>query len=75
MCRTLGSTKGKMIAQSATTSNRQPTGMKGSESAMIMSKLMKAITNATRNRLRIRGTSMKKFERSTSFFVAPHWML
>jgi hypothetical protein len=34
-----------------------------------------AMRKATRKRLRIRGTSMKKFERSTSFLVAPHWML
>jgi hypothetical protein len=32
-------------------------------------------TKATRKRLRIFGTSRKKLERSTSFFVAPHWML
>ena len=31
--------------------------------------------NATAKRFRIRGTSMKKFERSTSFLVAPHVML
>jgi len=30
---------------------------------------------ASQNRRRIRGTSMKKFDRSTSFFVAPHVML
>ena len=35
----------------------------------------KPTTKASQNRRRIRGTSMKKFERSTSFFVAPHVML
>lgn len=33
------------------------------------------IISATRNRRRIFGTSMKKFDFSTSFFVAPHWIL
>jgi len=32
-------------------------------------------TSETRKRFKILGTSMKKFERSTSFFVAPHVML
>lgn len=32
-------------------------------------------TNASQKRRRIRGTSIQKLERSTSFFVAPHVML
>ena len=33
------------------------------------------MTRASQKRLRILGTSCQKFDRSTSFFVAPHGML
>ena len=41
----------------------------------IAARTMKEMRNASQKRLNILGTSMKKFERSTSFFVAPHVML
>jgi hypothetical protein len=54
---------------------RQPSGTTGRQSTMTATMARSAMRKATRKRLRIRGTSMKKFERSTSFLVAPHWML
>jgi hypothetical protein len=42
---------------------------------IIMQIARKLTSRASRNRLKIRGTSMKKLDFSTSFFVAPHVML
>ena len=50
-------------------------GTNGSMSTIIPAATVKEQMRATRNRDRILGTSRKKFDRSTSFLVAPHWML
>lgn len=43
---------------------------------MIMAKTMiQATSHENQKRLKILGISLKKFDRSTSFFVAPHVML
>lgn len=41
----------------------------------ITAKHANEIANASQKRFRIRGTSIKKFDRSTSFLVAPHVIL
>jgi len=48
---------------------------KGKLNMIIIAKQAKDNKKASQKRLRIRGTSMKKFDRSTSFFVAPQVML
>jgi hypothetical protein len=50
-------------------------GMSGVLSTTIPMRVTKHKRKATQNRLKIRGTSMKKFDLSTSFFVAPQVML
>jgi len=52
-----------------------PAGMRSVESIIIPTEIMMQITRVGPKRLIIRGTSFQKLERSTSFFVAPHWML
>jgi hypothetical protein len=53
----------------------QSTGKNGKAITMIAAMVRNERVKATRKRTRIFGTSRKKFERSTSFFVAPHVML
>jgi hypothetical protein len=53
----------------------QSKGMYGRAKATIAAATRRHRTNAIRKRARIFGTSKKKFDRSTSFFVAPHVML
>jgi hypothetical protein len=52
-----------------------PIGRRPLAKTAIIPNARKPTTNASQNRRRIRGTSMKKFDRSTSFLVAPHVML
>ena len=42
---------------------------------IIAAQQARLITSASQKRLRILGTSSQKFDRSTSFFVAPQVML
>jgi len=65
---------GKMTAQE-TPGICHPRGRRLLAKTAIIPNMRKPATNASQNRRRIRGTSMKKFDRSTSFFVAPHWIL
>jgi hypothetical protein len=64
---------GKITAQS-TSGICHPGGTRLLESIKITTNMEKLITNASQKRRRIRGTSMKKFDRLTSL-VAPHVML
>jgi hypothetical protein len=52
-----------------------PKGIRLLERIAIITIVRKLRMSARRNRRRIRGTSSKKFDCSTSFFVAPHVML
>jgi hypothetical protein len=65
---------GKITAQS-TPGICHPEGTRSVENTMIITNMRKPMTSASQKRRRMRGTSMKKFDRSTSFFVAPHVML
>jgi len=65
---------GKMTAQSAP-GICHPEGTRSVENTMIITNMRKLMTSASQKRRRMRGTSMKKLDRSTSFFVAPHVML
>ena len=65
---------GKMTAQS-TPGICHPVGTRSVENTMIIANMRKPMTNASQKRRRMRGTSMKKLDRSTSFFVAPHVIL
>src|SRR6266404_5002182 len=67
-------TSGKMTAQEDV-GICHPKGRKPLAKTTIIANMRKPIRSASQNRRRIRGTSMKKFDRSTSFFVAPHVML
>jgi hypothetical protein len=50
-------------------------GMKGRAKTIIITIVRKEIKIDNQNRLKIFGTSLKKLENSTSFFVAAHVML
>ena len=63
-----------MTAQSLP-GTRQSMGSTGRLSTIIAPMISKLTTNESQKRRKMRGTSLKKFERSTSFFVAPHVML
>ncbi len=65
---------GRITAQSQP-AMRQPTGTASVVRMIIAAQHAKLMTSAIQNRLRILGTSCQKFDRSTSFFVAPHVML
>jgi hypothetical protein len=65
---------GRITAQSVE-STCHPTGTSDVLSISIPAKVIVHIISATRKRFKILGTSIKKFDRSTSFFVAPHVML
>lgn len=49
--------------------------MKGSETTTMPARMMIEASNGNQNRFAIFGISLKKLDRSTSFFVAPHVML
>lgn len=66
--------KGRMTAQS-TPGTLQARGGSEVDNMIIAMIQMNERTKASQKRLRIRGTSMKKLERSTSFLVAPHVIL
>ena len=66
--------KGKMTAQSHP-GIRQPEGTISVDKIAIAMKIPMQMIKASQKRLRILGTSSQKFERSTSFLVAPHVML
>jgi hypothetical protein len=68
------SERGKMTAQ-AFPGTRHSTGRRLLERRIIATTVIKLIMSASLNRLRIRGTSLKKLDVSTSFIVAPHVML
>jgi hypothetical protein len=53
----------------------QLTGTKGEFKTVTRNNPTAAMPSATRKRLIIRGTSTEELVCSTSFFVAPHWML
>jgi hypothetical protein len=53
----------------------QSKGMYGRAKATIVAAVRRHRTNAIRKRERIFGTSKKKFDRLTSFTVAPHVIL
>lgn len=53
----------------------QPTGMTGVARTIIIAMSSVQMTSAIQKRFKILGTSSQKLERSTSFLVAPHWML
>ena len=74
MCEPATRASGKMTAH-AFPGIRHSKGMRLLERRIIITIVKPLIMSATRNRFRIRGTSMKKFDFSTSFFVAPHVML
>jgi hypothetical protein len=65
---------GKMTAQS-TPGICHPGGTRPVERTTIITIMKKLMTSDSQNRRRMRGTSMKKLDRSTSFLVAPHVML
>lgn len=65
---------GRITAQSVE-STCHPAGTSDVLSMIIPAPTMMHSINETRKRFMILGTSMKKFDRSTSFFVAPHVML
>ena len=54
---------------------RQANGTSTVEQTIIPAMMINAMVSATQNRLKIFGTSLKKLERSTSFFVAAQVML
>jgi hypothetical protein len=54
---------------------RHSSGRRLVEKMIIMTIEKKLTDNASQNRCKIRGTSMKKLDFSTSFFVAPHEIL
>jgi hypothetical protein len=60
---------GKITAQST------PGGTRSVENTSIITNMRKLLTSASQKRRRMHGTSMKKLDLSTSFFVAPHVML
>ena len=66
--------RGKMIAHPPP-SILQAIGTKGVDTIIIPAIRMIAKAKENQKRLRIFGTSLKKLERSTSFFVAPQVML
>ncbi len=68
------SASGKMTAQ-ASGGIRYASGIREVERMPIITSTMKLRVRASQNRLRILGTSLKKLDFSTSFFVAPHVML
>lgn len=67
-------TSGRITDQS-TLSTLQSTGIRFVVRMATPMRAPKERTKASQKRLRIRGTSMKKLDRSTSFFVAPQVML
>jgi hypothetical protein len=80
------STMGKRIWHAATSASgkrtahddpgiRHSRGRRLVEKRIIMQIARKLTSRASQNRFKIRGTSMKKWDFSTSFFVAPHVML
>ena len=54
---------------------RQPMGMASVVRTTMTAQQARLMTRASQKRFRILGTSSQKFERSTSFLVAPHVML
>ena len=68
------SASGKRTAQ-AFPGIRYARGIRLLEKTTIITMTKKLRTSDSQNRRRMRGTSMKKFDFSTSFFVAPHWIL
>ena len=66
--------RGKMTAQPAPPMAHWR-GIIGSERAMIMAMVRKETRIESQKRLKIFGTSLKKLENSTSFFVAAQVML
>src|SRR6266851_4386655 len=65
---------GKMTAQS-TPGICHPRGTRLVVRTIIIASMKKMMRNARQKRRKIRGSSMKKLDRSTSFLVAPHVML
>ena len=66
--------RGKMTAQ-AEPSTRHSTGTSGVLRMMMPKTSIQDTSHENQKRLKILGISLKKFDRSTSFLVAPHVML